>query len=244
MIIKKRSYPFKVYSQDVDFQGKSTLMALGNMLLSTAGYNADDNGFGMKKMHEMNSAWVLTKLALEVEQFPQEYEEVHVETWVEEVERITTTRNFTIKDVHGNIIGNAGSHWVMIDMQTRRIKDLETLEGLRNYADNVASLIESPIKLTPIQGELIDTFKVKYNDIDINGHANSVRYIEWVTNCFSIDFYREKELKRFEINYISEALFGESLEIFQEEIAADDFRFEIRKNGKIACRARMVMRSR
>lgn len=238
---KKRSYPYKVFSQDVDFQGNTTLMALGNMLLSTAGYNADDNGFGMKKMHEMNAAWVLTKLALEMKRFPKEYEDVHVETWVEEVGRMTTTRNFTVKDAAGEIIGAAGSHWVMIDMKTRRIKELDKLESIHDYADNVPSLIEKPIKLVSISGELVDAFKVKYNDIDVNVHANSVRYIEWITNCFPLETYREKTVRRFEINYVSETLFGENLEIFREEIAANDFRFEIRREGKIVCRARMMM---
>jgi len=49
---------------------------------------------------------------------------------------------------------------------------------------------------------------------------------------FSLDVYRQKRIKRFEINYVNEILFDEEISIFVNEIEKDDFRFEIRKEGK------------
>jgi len=240
MNLKKRTYSFEIQPQYVDFQFRVTMAALGDILLTTAGFNADDNGFGLRRLHEMESAWVLSRLAIEMKRYPDQYEKIEVETWVEEVGRANTTRNFCIRDEKNEIIGSACSVWVMFDMKTRRAKDLQSLEGIHEYATGEVGLIEKPIKIGPVEGEDYDGFKVKYSDIDINGHVNSVRYIQWISDCFSLDCYRKCSVKRFEINYMNEMLYDEFVDIVGQQLEPGDFRFEIRKEDKIACRARVV----
>lgn len=240
--ISKRSYPYKIQPQAVDFQFRITTAALTDILLTTAGYNADDNGFGLRNLNAKDSSWVLLRLALEMDHFPEQYETIHVETWIEEVGRASTTRNFCIRNEKHEIIGNACSIWAMIDMQTRRAQDLQSLEGIHEFASGDLGLIEKPVRLGSIAEDGIDYdgFKVKYSDIDINGHVNTVRYIEWISDCFSLETYRKKQIKRFEINFMSELLFDDFVDIIGSEIEPNDFRFEISKDEKIACRARVV----
>lgn len=240
MNLKKWVYPFQVQPQFVDFQFQATMAALGDILLTTAQFNADDNGFGLRNLNEVQCSWVLSRIAIEMKRFPEQYEHIQVDTWIEEVGRVSTTRNFCIRDEKNEIIGSASSSWVMLDMKTRRAKDLMNLEGIHEFASGEACLIEKPIKLGAVTGDVLDTFNIKYSHIDINGHTNSVRYIEWISDCFSLDKYREKQVKRFEINYVNELLFGDKVAIYGQEVEADDFRFEIRKEEKVACRARVV----
>jgi acyl-ACP thioesterase len=215
------------------------MAALGDILLTAAGINADDNGFGLRKLHEMQCAWVLSRMSVEMIRFPEQYENIQVETWVQEVGRVNTIRNFCIRDEKNEIIGNACSIWVMFDMISRRAKDLQTLEGIHEYATGEVGLIDKPIRLDAVEGEDYDGFKVKYSDIDINGHVNSIRYIQWISDCFSLDCYRKCQVKRFEINYMNEMLFDDFVDIVGHEIEPGDFRFEIRNENKISCRARM-----
>jgi acyl-ACP thioesterase len=237
----KKSYSFQIQPQDVDFQYQVTMAALTNILLTTAGYNADDNGFGMRTLHAANCSWVLLRLAVEMDYYPKQYEQINVETWVEEVGRASTTRNFCIRNEKQEIIGNACSNWAMIDINTRRAKDLHLLEGIQQYANAENGLIEKPIKLGAVNGHITNVFKVKYSHIDINGHVNSMRYVEWISDCFPLNTYKNKSVKRFEVNYINEMLFDEEVGIFADEWAENDFRFEIRSNNKTSCRARMVL---
>lgn len=236
----KKSYSFQIQPQDVDFQFRVTMAAFANILLTTAGYNADDNGFGLRRLHEMDCAWVLSRLAIEMKRFPEQYEKISVETWVEEVGRANTTRNFCIRDEKDEIIANACSEWVFFDMKTRRAKDLLTLEGIHKFANGERGLIEKPVKLGAVEGSDYDGFKVKYSDIDINGHVSSMRYIQWVSDCFSLNCYRKCQLKRFEINYMNEMVFDDFVEIVGHELHTGDFRFEIRKEDKVASRVRVV----
>jgi medium-chain acyl-[acyl-carrier-protein] hydrolase len=237
----KKSYSFQIQPQDVDFQFRVTMAAFANILLTTAGYNADDNGFGLRRLHEMNCAWVLSRLAIEIKRFPEQYEKISVETWVEEVGRANTTRNFCIRDEKGVIIANACSFWVFFDMETRRAKDLLTLEGIHDFASGELGLIEKPIKLGSVdEGTDYDGFKVKYSDIDINGHVSSIRYIQWISDCFSLSCYSKCAVSRFEINYVQEMLYDDFVEIVGHELETGDFRFEVRKDDNVACRARVV----
>jgi medium-chain acyl-[acyl-carrier-protein] hydrolase len=243
MVLAKKFYSFHIQPQDVDFQQKATLASIVNILLTTAGYNADDNGFGLRTLNAMESSWVLLRMAVEMDYFPEQYEEIHVETWIEEVGRATTTRNFSIWNGNHEIIGNACSNWAMIDMKTRRAKDLITLEGIQQFATDELSRIEKPIKLNNLDTiKPVEQFKIKYSDIDLNQHVNSTRYVEWISDYFSLDTYKEKNIKRFEINFVNEMLFDDEVSIFASEILENDFRFEMRSKDKSTCRARMVFR--
>lgn len=236
----KKTYEFKIQPQEVDFQFRATLATLTNILLTTAGFNADENGFGIRNLNQNDCSWVLLKLALEMDEFPLEYETIHVETWVEEVNRATTARNFLIKKANGQVIGKAYSNWAMIDVNTRRAQDLSGLDGIQQYATGEKIDIDKPVKLKAVAGEPVDVFKVKYSHIDINGHTNSMRYVEWISDCFPLETYKTKNVKRFEINFVSEILFGETVSIYLQELEKNDFRFELQKADKTACRARLV----
>ena len=54
----------------------------------------------------------------------------------------------------------------------------------------------------------IDTY---YNDVDVNGHINSIKYIEHVLDLFPIEWYKEYDLKRLEIAYVAESHCGDKL---------------------------------
>jgi acyl-ACP thioesterase len=236
----KKSYSFQIQPQFVDFQYHVTMASLGDILLTAAGLNADDNGFGIRNLNEIGCSWVLLRLAVEMYNYPEQYERITVETWIEDIGRASTTRNFCIRNEKDEIIGNACSNWAMIDMQTRRAKDLQSLEGIHEFATGIKGLIDKPIKLGAVEGREYDRFKVKYSDIDINGHVNSVRYIQWIGDCFSLDCYRKYQMKRFEINYLNEMLYDDFVEIVRQEMEPGDFRFEISKDDKTTCRARVV----
>ncbi|MBP1677498.1 MAG: acyl-ACP thioesterase [Bacteroidetes bacterium] len=235
-----KTYSFKVQPQEVDFRYNITLASLTNILLTTAGYNADENGFGIRVLNQNECSWVLLRLAVEMNKFPQQYDEVSVETWVETVGRASTKRNFIIRDNQGNEIGKAVSNWAMINIHTRKAQDLSALEGIHRYATGQSIDINDPTKLAAVSTGICQTFDVKYSHIDINGHVSSMRYLEWVCDCLSLDYYQNYKIKRFEVNYLNEILYGENVSVFYNETEPGVYGFEIRKNESPACRAKII----
>ena len=129
---KVGTYPFVAEPFHVDFMERLTMGVLGNHLLNCAGFHAAERGFGIATLNENHYTWVLSRLAIEMEEMPRAYEKFSVQTWVENVYRLFTDRNFAILNQEGKPIGYARSIWAMISMETRKPADLLTLaEALR-----------------------------------------------------------------------------------------------------------------
>jgi len=239
------SYRLVVDPFDVDFSGRLTIGQLGNHLLNAAGFHANERGFGISRLNEEDNTWVLSRVAIEFTELPREYQHFTVETWVETVMRMFTARNFRIMDQMGCTMGYARTIWAMINRQSRKPVDLMTINDgrLPEWAvPDKECPIAPPSKIKVNVSEPCDIVRVKYSDIDINGHMNSCRYIEHILDVFTLRYYKEHSVKRFEIAYMAECLFGESLSFYKEETAPGVFEIEIRKaeTNEIACRSKIV----
>ncbi len=232
-------YPFQLSAQDCDFREQVSLPALGDLILQAAGKSADENGFGMQKLNTANRTWVVSRMAIEMQRFPKWREWINIETWVEEVGRASTTRHFRVTDEYGKEIGGASTLWAMIDVGSRRAIDLKTIDGLSKAASGIPPVIDKPGRVPSVDGGTMKTHSVRYSDIDFNQHANSMKYVEWLLDCFSLDWHQNHYIKRFEINFLHEVLFGDQVEIFhkQEEMLS---LFEIKKpDGNGVCKMKL-----
>ena len=249
-ISKVGCYEFLAEPFHCDFSGKLMMGHLGNHMLNAADFHSTDRGFGMQYLLSINRAWVLSRLAIELEEMPQMYTRFHIETWVENAMRFFTNRNFAVIGVPsatGNqasgtnsqqpkVYGYGRSVWAMIDTQTRQPCDI-----LSVHDGELATWIEQD-KACPIEkggrvkmsdeATFLRTIDTNYGDVDINGHINSVKYIEHVLDLWTIDWYREHQLRRFEIAYVAEAHAGDTLSFYREQTAPNEFCIRILKNNE------------
>ena len=218
---KVGSYAFLAEPFHCDFAQRLTMGHLGNHLLNAADYHAAARGFGMVELAQMQRSWVLSRLAIEVKAMPKAYDRFTVETWVENVMRYFTNRNFAILAEDGTPIGYGRSVWAMIDTQTRQPQNiLQVHDGA--LADYILKEKECPIAKSSrvnVSDSAVPCGEVKtgYSDIDVNGHVNSIRYIEHVLNLFPLDWFSEHPLRRFEIAYVAEAYAGDILYFYREQ---------------------------
>lgn len=232
-------YAFQISSQDCDFREQVSLPALGDIILQAAGKSADENGFGMQKLNTLNRTWVVSRMAIEMQRFPKWRENIAIETWVEEVGRAATSRHFRITDEKGREIGGASTLWAMIDVSTRRAVDLKTIDGLSEAASGIPAIIEKPIRLPSVEDTIAGTHRVAYSDIDFNHHANSMKYVEWLLDTYPLDWFQQYFLKRFEINFLHEVLFDDTVTIFRKQEENISL-FEIQKtDGNSACKMKL-----
>ena len=117
-------YSYQVQPREVDLTKKATIFTLGECILHAAGEDADQIGFGVRELQRKNMTWVLSRMAVEVYRFPEEYERYTIGTWVGEISRLMTTRNFVVHDADDRRIAAASTCWAMIDMQSRLPLDL------------------------------------------------------------------------------------------------------------------------
>ena len=239
----KKSYTFRIEPQDIDFRRRVSLLSTINFILNAAGKNAQENGFGLFDLQVYNHTWVLTRLVVDMQRFVTEKDTLCIETWVESVGTVFTTRSFHIKDGHGKTMGYATSTWAIMDMQTRRPVPLDTIPALQRFVVNQTTPLGEAPRIPDVNGEIANTFKVKYSNLDVNKHANSLYYIQWISDCFPLDFYLKHAVKRFEINFMREIAYNDEGQVIKQEVASNDFLFQIvTQQSGVACKARVVFK--
>lgn len=237
----KRKYYFEIEAQDIDFRSRVSLKSLTNMVLITAGKNASENGFGLLELQTERYTWVLSRLVIDMERMPTEKDSLSIETWIEHIGTAFTTRNFQLRDAAGTVIGYAKSTWAIIDMSTRRSVRLDSIPSMGQFVVEESVPVDEPHRIATVEGEVANIFTAKYSDIDINNHVNSLNYVQWLSDCFSLDFYREHFIRRFEINFLKEITWGDNGKVHRQRIAPGDYLFQIETKEKgPACRARIL----
>lgn len=238
------TYDYIIDAYLTDFKGKATLPMLGGFMLQAATRHAEERGFGYSSMAKLNKVWVLSRMNIEIMEYPQNDTKIHLNTWVAEVNKIFTERCFSIQDQEGNFIGYARSVWACIDLENRRPTNVLELEGLIDYVIDNPCPIDSPAKIGLLKdGNVVSAFRIKYSDIDINKHLNSMKYIEHFVDVFPIGMFQDKEIRRFEINYINEGLYGSKIEILKDEVANDHYVLEMKNEEKHISLAKVLWKN-
>lgn len=245
ILSKVGSYEFAAEPFHCDFQQRLFMGHLGNHLLNAADYHSDARGYGMTYLNTVHKTWVLSRLAIEMTSMPRMYERFTVETWVDSVMRYFTGRNFAVVSEDGWPLGFGRSIWAMIDTDTRQPVDIlaerdgiitQYLETEKPCPVAAASRVRMGAEATLVR-ELV----AQYHDVDINGHVNSVKYIEHVLDLWPLEWYRAHALRRFEIAYVAEGHQGDTLQFWQEPAGETIFQVKVTKqDGTELCRAKAV----
>lgn len=230
---KVGKYLFMAEPFHCDFSHRLFMGHLGNHLLNAADFHSTDRDFGMTYLNPIHKTWVLSRLAVEMDEMPMQYTKFNVETWVESAMKYFTNRNFRVVGEDGKVYGYGRSVWAMIDTETRQPQDiLEIHDGeIVNWIETEKECpIEksSRVKMSD-KAVLVREIDTYYNDVDVNGHVNSIKYIEHILDLFSIDFYRENRIKRFEIAYVAESYGGDRLSFWQEQTGDNEYCIRITK---------------
>jgi len=237
-------YDFAIESAACDFEGKAPLTYLCSLLLTAAGLHADDKSFGFTQLAKQNKAWVISRIGLYVNHYPQHEEIIHVETWIENIEKYFTRRCFAVLDKDNKEIGYAQTIWAAIDMQTRRPCNIADLGS--NIMDYLGADKSFPVKkmgkIGAVDKEALFLHSPKYSDIDINKHFNSVKYIEHMLDMFDFKVFESKMIRSFEIVYLAEALPENVLAFHWEQESDNQFLVDIKnnENKESVCRASLV----
>lgn len=222
-----------------DYTGRLSWHLLGNHLLRCASLHAGQHGFGYDSMQAHHHAWVLSRLVIELDEMPRTGEHYVIETWVNRIYRQFTDRLFAITNPeNGKAYGYAFSTWALIDTTSRQPMDLGDLPngGFSDLLLDCNVPITGPGRIRLKQTDApVRTRQAYYTDLDINGHVNSIRYIEMMLDLFPAEKFKEHPAKRIEVAYSAEAYANDKLFFYQEASTKDDSQLiEIRKeDGRI-----------
>ncbi len=220
-IFKKK---YTVGVSDIDFRRQLKLSSLFVFLQDMATEHAYNIGVGRDVLQaKYNIIWVLNRAKVEIIRYPKFKEEITIETWPEQPDKVQFNRNFLMYDKTGQIIAKAFSQWVVIDFNTRRLRRSSLIEEEFPKVDRERPVdcTQDKIKAT---GNLNLSYKktVGYSDIDLNEHLNNAKYIDYIMDCFSLENHKKHYIKSIEIDYMYEALPGETIQLYTDTEGVKD----------------------
>ena len=203
----QKEYEIKYYEQNV--KGSLKEYALLNFMQDIATLSAESLGFGPSFVFSNNYAWVVLKYHIEL------YDEIkNTNTLIIKTEPRGTSRLYAYRDFEffvNNVqpVGKAVSTWALIDMNTRKLLPAEQIlaDYMPHYEKRDSELDYNKI-LLPEKEDYQKEFEVRFDDIDINNHANNCNYIIWALESLDNDFRIKYRPAVIDIKYRKETTCG------------------------------------
>jgi medium-chain acyl-[acyl-carrier-protein] hydrolase len=198
-------------------------------------------GFGFEHLREDQLFWVLSRFLVTIFRRPKWNETFDLETWSRGTDGFYAYRDFLFVDSKGEEIITATSTWLVLDAGTKRIQRLGFHNNFPAYRKsefgNDAAKVQSPVSaFIPV------FFPVLFNEIDINQHFNSGRYLERINNSYTFDFHDRHILKEMEVNFLKEGIADDRLAVVQQRLTQSEHLCSIIRESDLAelIRARLV----
>jgi acyl-ACP thioesterase len=242
---------FRIRSHEVDAQGKASLTALCQFMQEAASNHAHHLQFGYADLAARGLLWVLARMLIRIDHYPVWKEQIEVHTWPSGLDRLFAQRDFEILDQRGEGIAVATSDWLILDARNRRPQRTEIFFGgkIRLLPERRA-LEERPGRIPSIQTpEAVRSFPIRFSDLDMQGHVNHVKYIEWIVDSCPWEVHKSRRIISLEIHFLAESSQGDEVSVFTKEAAAPPPQSSLLhsivrdREQQVVCRARTIWKS-
>jgi acyl-ACP thioesterase len=201
-----------LHAEDVDLNGEWRFAEIFLAMQEAGGEHCDQFGLGIRDLRAQNLAWVVTRARVKMERLPKLLETVTVRTWPKPPKHAFFPRYYQFF-VRGVPVGAASMLYAQLELTSRRMA-APWLGG----NDELTCDLEPPL---PLPGNLpalaapaeTVTREACYSDLDINGHVNNARYLDWFCDCFPTGQYQTNRLTDVTIHYDREIRAGETAEL-------------------------------
>ncbi len=190
--------------------GKKTgLCSLLNFFQDVATGHTSGTKYSMHNLYDLNRAWILISMNVEVYRYPEIDEEILVSTYPQSYERIYGNRCYEISDESGNILAKCSSVWAFMDTETKRVTKVFP-DFSEIFTCNEEHELEF-LRREPQVGECEKSAEiiVGKREIDTNHHVNNVKLVSFAMEALPLDC----EVKKAEIYYRSAVYEGEKISI-------------------------------
>jgi medium-chain acyl-[acyl-carrier-protein] hydrolase len=202
-------------------------------------------GFGYDHLKQDQLFWVLSRLWVKIERIPVWKDNLVLETWSRGTDGFFGYRDFRFFDQSEEVIIKGTSSWLVLDAASKRIKRLSDFNNFAPYQESLFGFNASKVE-SPVSDEELQFSPVLFNEIDINQHFNTGRYLERVIDSYDFEFHGKNELIEFEVNFLKEGMPSDKLAVKKQTIdGANHLCSVVRQtDGAELIRVRLVWKDR
>lgn len=198
---------------DCDYKKRVRVATLLANMADIAGVAYTKKGYSHSWLWERNYVFLVSRVAVHIERMPRADEVITVTTWEREVKGALFYRDFSMKDVDGNVVVEGSTAWVLANPLTRQILRPSEFEGVTDtHPDIKANTLPLGKIKTPAEMIEVATRKIVYSDIDANGHVYNAVYLAIACDYLPSEFI-ENDICDFQINFKQEAKLHQALTI-------------------------------
>lgn len=233
---------FGVRYHEVDQQGRVRLPVVMTWLQDAGIEHAAELKVAVRDLRQLGLTWVLSRLTLELEQYPRGGEQVKVQTWPVTREGLFSIRDYHLFDATGQQIGQATTSWAVLDLKTRR--PVKISDHLPDYPLRPVRALADPFATLPMLEQCGSALQlpVLRADLDPNRHVNNTVYAGWALEAVPAEIADHCRVTRLEIGFRAEALYGDTIRSCCAPTADDPqtllHRIENAADGRELCRLR------
>lgn len=199
----------KVKYSEMDYKLALKPSSLLNFLQDMASANAESLGFGYSYITPKNLGWFLLKYRMEFNDYPVSVYNLTLKTEPRGCQKLFAYRDFYICEGE-KLLGKISSVWAVVDMTTKAPVPVQP--ALNNEHMSIYKKREDDLtfkKLKPVErADIEKIFEVRYEDIDVNSHANNGNYIIWALEPLTFDFRSTHKIKTLDIQFKKEVKYG------------------------------------
>ena len=193
-----------------------------------AGHHSDLLHFTYDTLASKGLFWAVIRNRVQITRLPREHETITIETWPMPTTRTAYPRSTVAYDEQGRELFRSVSLWVLMDLNNRSMilpgKSGVDIEGMLNGTE-----LATPRSLLPRPMENRRSRSVCFTDLDLNGHMNNTRYLDWLMDLLPSDFHRDHPVKDFTLCYMNEAREGQTLDLAWEVDAQGALNVDIQR---------------
>ncbi|WP_295526419.1 acyl-[acyl-carrier-protein] thioesterase [uncultured Streptococcus sp.] len=196
----KMKIPFDM----ADMNGHIKLPDVILLSLQVSGMQSIELGVSDKAILEnYNLVWIITDYDIEVVRLPRFAEEITIETEALSYNRLFCYRRFTIYDEAGQELIHMIATFVLMDRDSRKVHAVEPEIVAPYQSDFDKKLIRGP-KYESLNESISKDYHVRFYDLDMNGHVNNSKYLDWIFEVMGADFLTQYIPKRINLKYVKE----------------------------------------
>jgi acyl-ACP thioesterase len=220
---------FSIHPIDCDFNREWKPAAIMQHLTEIAGTHAAILGVGFDAMLSNNMYWIHSRMKIKFFALPRANDAITIRTWPKTIHRrLLYIRDFEVLSGEGQKLIGATSAWVIVNATTRRMVPPKSVNlKIPEVKDPIG--LDDPLDRIDLAEDGEERLRVRagYSAVDIVGHANNSRYIEWICDAFPIDMFTHHKLDWLQINYEHEVLPGEEVAILVYPTGQDPYLYTL-----------------
>ena len=187
-----------------DMNGHIKLPSLILLSLQVSGSQSAQLGVSAKEILEKyNLVWIITEYDIDVIRLPRFAEEMTIETEALSYNRLFCYRRFTIYDESGQAIIQMLATFALMDRDSRKVHSVDP-DIVAPYQSEFSKKIIRGPKYTDLDNPTSKDYHVRFYDLDMNGHVNNSKYLDWIFEVMGADFLMGHIPQKINLKYVKE----------------------------------------